>query len=320
MSDSTHVRRTHPLALASFVLGLTSLVLGFLTGLPALWFGLRGLRAVNFSPGQLRGVRLAVAGMILGAVGTTLGVLGFAAIAAMQLRQNSDRVECVNHLRQIGVALNKYADTHKRFPPATGDPRRLPPDRRLSWMADTLPLLAEGTTAATRYQELAKKIDRTKGWDDPANVTALSTRIRIFLCPGHPGDDQRRSPGLTHYVGIAGIDPDAVNLPRYDLRAGMFGNDLGVRRRDVERGISETMMVVETAADNGPWMAGGRTTVRGLAPGEEHYLGPGRPFGGMHPGRTNILWVDGSVRAESDRIPAELFRAQATLRGPAEGE
>jgi prepilin-type processing-associated H-X9-DG protein len=314
MSDTIHDRRVHPSALASFVLGLASLVSGVLTGLPAVWLGLRGLRAVNFSDGQLRGARLAVAGMILGTVGITLTVIGFAAIVAVQLRQNSDRVGCIDHLRQIGVALNKYADTQERFPTATIYSRSLSPEHRLSWMAEMVPLLAEGTPKAKRYQDLARTIDRTKGWDDPANATPLATRVPIFLCPAHPHQESARPPGLTSYVGIAGIGPDAANLPREGPHAGMFGYDRGIRRREVQRGISHTMMLVETAKDNGPWLAGGYPTVRSLAPDEEHYLGVGRPFGGLHPRGTNVLWVDGSVRTESDATPAEVFRAQATLR------
>jgi hypothetical protein len=346
MNDPTPVRRTHPAALASFLLGLLSAALGLLVlnglpelglgltarttvravillvfaVLPALFFGLRGLRAVNTSNGALRGARLAIAGMILGTLGTTITVLGLGSVVAVRLRQNSNRVECINNLRQIGLALNKYADVHKRFPAATSDPRRLTPVHRLSWLADVVPLLAEGTPRAARYQELAKKIDRTKAWDDPANATAVATPVRIFLCPGHPDFEPNRSPGLTHYVGVAGIDPGAADLRRDDPRAGMFGNDRGVRRRDAERGISFTMMVLETTADNGPWLAGGHPTVRGLAPDEEHYIGPGRQFGGMHRGIVNVLWVDGGVRALGENMPGDVFRAQATLRGPAEEE
>jgi hypothetical protein len=41
-------------------------------------------------------------------------------------------------------------------------------------------------------------------------------------------------------------------------------------------------------------------------------VGPGRPFGGLHPGAANV-WVDGSVRFVTDSIPPERFRLLATL-------
>jgi prepilin-type processing-associated H-X9-DG protein len=314
MDDTILIRRVHRIAVVSFVLGLASLGLLILTGVPALLLGLRGLREVNASDGRLRGARLAIAGMILGGLGTLVTLLGAFVIIAVELRLKSTRAECINNLRQIGVALNKYADTHRRFPAATRDPRQFAPNQRLSWLADVVPLLGDGTPKTARYQTLAEKIDHSKGWKDAANAAAVMTPVRIFLCPGHPDYRPTRAPGLTHYVGVAGIDPGAADLPREDVRAGMFGHDRGVSRRQAERGISYTMMVLETTRDNGPWLAGGYPTVRGLAPDEEQYIGPGRPFGGMHSGVVNVLWVDGSVKPMKDDTPGELFRALATLQ------
>src|SRR5262245_4266942 len=92
-------------AVASLVLGAASLLLlaGCLTGLPALLLGLSALRAVNTSGGKLRGRRLASAGLVLGAAGTLLTAVGLAAILAGAATRRRDRLECVNHLRRIGV-------------------------------------------------------------------------------------------------------------------------------------------------------------------------------------------------------------------------
>jgi prepilin-type processing-associated H-X9-DG protein len=252
--------------------------------------------------------------MVLGGIGTTVTLLGIGAIVVLGLRDTSNRVECSNHLRQIGVALNKYADARETFPAATRDPRQMAPNHRLSWMADAVPLLAEGTPRNKVYQDVAKQIDRTHGWDDQANASVVTTTVRPFLCPGHPRFEPNRSLGLTHYVGVAGVGPGAADLRREDKRAGMFGHDRGVKRSEVREGISYTMMVLETSFENGPWLAGGFPTVRGLAPDEERYSGPGRPFGGMHHKLINVLYVDGSVRQMPDETPANVFRALATLR------
>jgi hypothetical protein len=315
MSDSIGPSRTHPAALLSFVLGLSSLGLCLLglTGVPALLIGLRGLRAVNMSEGRFRGARLAVAGMILGGIGTVITVLGTCVLIAIQVRETSNRAESADNLRRIGISLNTYADTHKRFPAATSDPPALPPDRRLSWFADIVVLLDEGTPRARKYQAIAGEIDRTKAWDDPANAAVASTPVRLFLCRGHPDYAAHRSSGMTHYVGLAGIDPRAANLPRDHARAGMFGHGRGVRRAEVTRGISATMMVLETAHENCLWLAGGFPTVRGLEPDETRYLGPGRPFGGVQSGVVTVLYVDGSARFVPDTIEPEVFRAQARI-------
>jgi hypothetical protein len=312
MDDLTAPPRTHPAAWLSFALGLSSFALGLLalTGVPALLIGMRSLRAVNASDGRLRGARLAVAGMVLGGLASLVTVLGVAAIVGLRMQDYSRRAECANHLRLIGVSLNKYADTHGTFPAAASAPAWLPPDRRLSWMAGVLPLLAEGTRANATYQELAGRIDREKAWDDGANAAAAKARVRLFLCPA----GVEATPGMTHYVGVAGVGPDAAGRRRDDTLAGVFGYDRGVKREEVTAGVSYTMMVAETAERNGPWLAGGFPTVRGAEPGVEHYVGAGRPFGGLHHRVAQVLWVDASVRPVSEATPGDLFRACATLR------
>jgi prepilin-type processing-associated H-X9-DG protein len=305
----------HPVALVSFLLGLASLVLLALTGIPALILGLRALRAVNSSDGQLRGARLAIAAMVLGGLGTVATVLlFFGAPVIMKWQYAAARASCTNNLRELGLSLNKYAKVHGTFPSATRNPADLPPPRRISWMADVLPLMAEGQRVNQAYQNLANQIDRTKAWDDPANDAVVNTPVRAFLCPGHPDFDPHHAPGLTDYVGMAGIGNKAAYLDRRDPNAGMFGHGRGVRPKEITRGTSHTILVVETASENGPWLAGDFPTVRGLDPKVEHYVGPGRAFGGLHPGIMNVLWVDGSVRPVNDNVPAELLRQQATIR------
>ena len=224
MSEPTVMnRRTHPAAVASFVLGLSSVILLALTGLPALYLGLRGLRAVNGSDGRLRGRGWPLPAWRIGGLGTIVTLLGACTIVVIELRARSNRVQSVNHLRLIGVALNKYADTHESFPPATRDPRGLPPDRRLSWMADVVPLLDEGSPKNKVYQDLARKIDRTKGWADPANAAVLAAPVRVFLCPDLPALTPDRSGALTYFVGMAGVNPRAAYLPARQSARGCSG-------------------------------------------------------------------------------------------------
>lgn len=311
MNDSSP--RWHPTAVLSFLLGLASLFLLALTGIPALVLGLRGLRAVHSADGRLRGAWLAMAGMTLGGVGTLLTLLGVVAIILVQVQTTSRRLDCMNRLRQIGRAVQKHADVHGAFPAATRTPAALPPGRRHSWLADVLPLLAEGTRTQAIYEELAARIDRERAWDDPANAPAAAEAVGMFLCPSHGGPDLRTPPGKSSYVGISGLGAGAADLPREHPHAGVFGHDRGVRRAEVRGGISTTLLALETGHDNGPWLAGGWPTVRGLAVDEDHYSGPGRPFGGLHGGVAQALWADGSVRPLADGTAAAVFRHAATL-------
>ena len=70
-----------PIVLASFVLGLSA------------------LRAVNSSDGRLRGRRLALAGLLLGGVGTAVTLAGGLAMVALRLRAlgREHRLDRVRH-------------------------------------------------------------------------------------------------------------------------------------------------------------------------------------------------------------------------------
>ncbi len=236
MSDASPTPRTHPDAWLSFLLGLASLCLCLLalTGLPALLIGLRGLRAINRSDGALRGARLAVAGMVLGGLGTLATAGGVAAILILRGEETSRRVECMDHLRQIGLGLNKYADLHGRYPAATAPSKDLPPERRVGWTADVLPLMGE-RTAAEEYQQLAAQVARDKAWDVSPNLELSRARLRVFACPARLD----ATPGTTNYVGVAGLGLDAATLPRDNPDAGVFGYAQSARREEIAGGARQ---------------------------------------------------------------------------------
>jgi hypothetical protein len=60
----------------ALILGLFSLVLGIVTGAPAIWVGLRALRHINAAEGSVRGRWAAWTGIALG----LLGVVGTVAV------------------------------------------------------------------------------------------------------------------------------------------------------------------------------------------------------------------------------------------------
>jgi prepilin-type processing-associated H-X9-DG protein len=276
------------------------------------------VRSVNASDGRLRGRRLAVAGMLLGGLGTLVGGVGLFAIVTGHLREKSNRTECIDNLRRIGLAVNAYHDSSGAFPSATARQPAFVPENRLSWFAVVLPVL-EQDSSFRRRPALAEKIDREARWDDPANAAVLNTSVPTFLCRSYPDFDPRHVHGLTHYVGIAGLSEDAAFLPPEDPRAGFFGYERVVQRKDVTGGISNTLMATETTRDNGPWLAAGYPTVRGLDPEAARYLGRDEAFGGLHPGGANALMVDASVRWLSDATSAHAVRLLVPLGRDAGG-
>lgn len=300
-------------AVVAFILGLSSLVFSVVTSLPALVAGIWALRGINSSDGRLCGRTLALIGLIMSAATTLVTVIGATALVLLLLQDKSQRAECTNNLRQIGQSLNAYSDSHEgRFPSGTVPNAQLPPEKRLSWQSAILAHLAAGTPGGKKWQTIAGEIALDDAWDAPRNVRVRQMNVPVFLCPTFR-NLSIESTGLTSYVGIAGVGVDAALYSKSDSRTGFFGYDRVLTSADMTSGTSATMMVVETAQDNGPWLAGGPPTVRGLDPGVDSYIGSGRPFGGLHRDGLNVLWADGSVRLVTANIAPPEFRAMARI-------
>jgi hypothetical protein len=312
--------RTSPEAVASLVLGLLSPVLSLLGAVPAIFLGVRAVRAINLADGRLRGTRLAVAGMALGVLVTMATVVGVGAFIVLRMNRPAGGLACVDNLRAIGLAAHVYADTHGQvFPPGTAPTPGLAPGRRLSWLALLLPYMEAKTHGARTWQSLADKLDRDKAWDVGPNAATAGIRVRRFLCPmAHLAGETVPAP--TSYPGLAGVDPDAALLAKTDPRAGFFGYDRTITADDVRRGLNYTMIVAETGSNPGPWLAGGPATDRGLDPDVTTYIGAGRPFGGLHPAGANVLWGGGAVTVVAPPVSAHQFRASSLLSAAAGGE
>src|SRR5262249_20396564 len=134
MADTTTPVRTSGKAVVALVLGLLSLVCLVLTGLPALLLGFFALREINRSDGRLGGRRPAIAGMVLGAAGTSVVLVWLVGMLLLHLREISNRTVCQNNLRALGLAVNLYYEDAKLFPAGTIPNPDLRPEQRLSWM------------------------------------------------------------------------------------------------------------------------------------------------------------------------------------------
>jgi hypothetical protein len=243
-------------------------------------------------------------------VGGDFFFLLFAIPAIHLVTSAAARMKSIGSLKQIGLAMHNYHDKHGFFPMATLPQEGLPPEKRLSWFVAILPYVER--------QELFDSIDRTKAWDAEENRQAVRVSVHQFWNPYLVGPSPRDEPGLTYYVGIAGVGKDAALLPLENQKAGVFGYSRRVRIRDITDGTSNTMMVVDSAEQFSPWAAGGAATVRGLDPNRQPYVGYGRPFGGLVKeggGAALALLADGSVRTIQTNVKPEVFEALATIAG-----
>ena len=199
--------------------------------------------------------------------------------AVQQAREAARRSTCQNHLKQIGLALHNYHDSHRIFPfssshdgggGSSADPHIL---NHTGWLM-VLPFVDQAP--------LYNKFDfsqATGNWTDnsPANSNPLagdalasgnaaliSNEIPVFRCPSD-SYSKKASASSTYYGSGVGIGAAYTNYgfsvyttaadQRTDFdKVGttsrhMFGNNNSSRIRDVTDGMSNTVAVVETMRD-----------------------------------------------------------------------
>jgi len=238
--------------------------------------------------------------------GVMVLMLGLIALPAVNyFRALAWRARCQDNLRRVitGPAAG--------LPPGTVPNPKLPPERRLSWIAGGLPAL-DG--------KFSQPIDLTAAWEDPVNRPASLIVLPTAQCPALAVPPVRGEPAPTHYVGITGIGPDSATLPPDHPRAGVFRYDTPTPVAAIRDGVSQTVALSETGAQIGPWIAGGAPTLRPVDPATKPYFGVGRPFGGAHVGGAFAAYADGSVRFVADNIAPAVWEALAGIADGQTGE
>lgn len=274
-------------AIASFVLGLMSLVLCLLTGLPAIILGALGLSEIGQSKGRLQGRGLAIAGISLGAIGSSIMV--FFVLAALLLpavqaaREAARRAQCTNNMKQLALAMHNYISTYDTLPPqAVTDANGKP---LLSWRVLLLPYLDQ--------EALYRQFRLDEPWDSPTNQPLMAQMPALFKCPSD-GDNLS---GMTRYQAFVGprtLFPAPADAGR------------GVRMSDITDGTSNTIAFAEAAAPV-PWSAP-----------QDIPADTSATFGGMgstHPGGANVAMGDGSVRFFRRTVNPAVLKAVTTRNG-----
>jgi hypothetical protein len=232
------------------------------------------------------------------------------------VRAAAARAQCRNNLKQLAIAAYNYNEAKGHWPSGTVANPSLAPSQRLSWLVELLPYVEQ--------EEVYRRFDLKEGWGAKANRRPAEFAVRVFFCGMRPPGDP--APPGTAYVGVAGLGPGAAVLPLSDSRCGFFGHDRRITTDDVKDGLSNTLLALETASDNGPWAAGGAATVRGLDPDTQPYVAAGGPFGLVHrdpvlfqlsrlPTTAGAALADGSVREVCDTVDPRVLEALATIAG-----
>ncbi|MCY2967556.1 MAG: DUF1559 domain-containing protein [Planctomycetota bacterium] len=227
---------------------------------------------------------LMVLGIVAACVLVCGGILAALMIPAVsQAREAARRAQCMNNLRQIGLAIHAYSDAYNSLPPAitySADGKPLH-----SWRVLILPYLGESG--------LYNMYNMDEPWDSPNNLPLQGLMPRVYACPsstGTPGG------GTTQYLAISG-------------NGTIFPKDKPVSISHVTDGISNTLMVGESESASVPWMKPVDIDAsNGLT------MGPA----GLNSSHTNgaiVLLADGSVRFLPNDINPQSLNALSTISG-----
>ncbi|MCA9047030.1 MAG: DUF1559 domain-containing protein, partial [Planctomycetaceae bacterium] len=111
--------------------------------------------------------------------------------AVQQAREAARRSQCKNNLKQIGLALHNYHDTHNCFPFGQGGT-----GVRYSAISQLLPMLDQGP--------VYNQIDFTRQLADPTNDLARLLELPVLRCPSDFNNPQPQSGGAINYYGNKG--------------------------------------------------------------------------------------------------------------------
>jgi len=207
-------------------------------------------------------------------------LIGLLVPAVQKVREAADRTQCVNNLKQIGLAAHNYHDTFKKLPPGYLGPypgAADPPTtavQNMGVLVHLLPYVEQKNIYTQMTNSAPPSYFQINGvgsyWINNAGLrTAANYSVPIFLCPSDSPQTATAGAfsrihmwydpstgfltlsggylagtaptiGKTNYLGVAGYFGQA-----YSGYQGIFGNRTAVRLTQISDGTSNTLMFGE---------------------------------------------------------------------------
>ena len=165
--------------------------------------------------------------------------------AVQQAREAARRMQCTNHLKQLGLAMHNYHDTYGGLPYRQGGPDAsttsdVNPPRRLSAFVALLPFMEQGSL----YD--AANTNMRHVWD--SSFAPWTAQIDGLICPS---DSEVNSPfgdlnySLSHGDCVASDYSTNGHETIPNGVRGMFGMETHYNFRDVTDGLANTIAMSE---------------------------------------------------------------------------
>jgi prepilin-type N-terminal cleavage/methylation domain-containing protein/prepilin-type processing-associated H-X9-DG protein len=234
----------------------------------------------------IRGFTLVELLVVIAIIGTLIALLLPAVQAA---REAARRSQCMNNLRQMGLAMLNYETAYKLFPPSDvlvpsptgGAPRSL----GLSVHARLLPFVEEAA--------LRNLVNFSAAYNHASNDAARTTRVAMFVCPSDGGENATFTPDQgapTSYhanqgSGVVWSIPSSPSDQNYALGPpnGVLIRNGGVKTADVTDGMSHTAAFADRIIGDGD---------NKMATEESDTFAPGTQYPGVDKAYHDCLAVD----------------------------
>src|SRR5687767_3554974 len=151
--------------------------------------------------------------VVIAIIGVLVGLL---LPAVQKVREAAARTQCLNNLKQIGLAAHSYHDAKKVFPQNYRPASAASSTVRVRWFTRLLPYLEQ--------DQLHNRYDETTNWDSATNLPVTSTYLKIASCPSAPlpnrfdvnpsgGAGYANPPivAVTDYAGVYGVHPSFIS-------------------------------------------------------------------------------------------------------------
>lgn len=273
----------NPAAGISLTLGLLSILLNVITGIPAIVFGIIGFQKAGRTG---NGKGMALAGIGSAVVCSAISAYGIYFFWNMRSERQADN-KSINNGKQIGLAMHSHHDVFNRFPAAYTAPGYVgnmpaPPEfRRTSWRTNILPFVEQ--------DNLFRQYDQLQPWNSPRNQMVTNAVVPVY-------DTANAKTNQTRYRVFTG--------PQTPFPHGQ--PPIGFMR--MTDGTSNTILMAESA-ELGPW---GEPKDMEIPP-----FGAWPQLGDPAKKDALILMADGSVRTVRKNIPENVLRL---LVDPADGQ
>jgi len=275
-------------------------------------------------------------------------LIGLLLPAVQRVRETAARANCVNNLKQIGLALHNFHGTHDGLPPGRVQGPFPPLNIPAGVQHGSFPFFL----AQLEQEGLFRKYRFDLSWFHPENQEVVKTQLKVVQCPsaepdrmviGGAGLAYGGTAACTDYAPLRIVDQSLVNSGLVDnvaiYQGSMCHNFMGNFDRSIPDGLSNSIVFGEASGRpesyvagrkiagsdevlGGPWASyDNGLTVKGFS--FDGTTSPGRcaincnnqDVYSFHQGGANILFVDGHVRFVSADIDIREFVKLVTRAG-----